>query len=191
MIKTYTSKSNAKRAAKTAGYGPDQIVLNGVEKGGHMKWTWEPKLEVNVNNELILMSTTEATEKKTKKAKAVNFMSELKVGKEAVEPKAKPKMEDPDAYHQHIDQHSDLNGHLRKSMDRGAVADAWALFDFMYKAKGKNLRRSHAIEEAENQGIAYYTARTQYQKWYTARGLSRNAQAKADKEWEAATAVIA
>ena len=46
----------------------------------------------------------------------------------------------------------------------GAVGVAWDIF-----SANLDLRRKDAIQKAVDAGVAFYTARTQYQKWFTAR----------------------
>ena len=49
----------------------------------------------------------------------------------------------------------------RRTIEAGAVSWAWSVFDAMPAGS----KRKAAIAEAVRQGIAFYTARTQYQKW--------------------------
>lgn len=49
----------------------------------------------------------------------------------------------------------------RRTTDGGAVSWAWSVFDGM----PAGTTRKAAISEAVRVGIAFYTARTQYQKW--------------------------
>lgn len=53
-----------------------------------------------------------------------------------------------------IKRHSDM---------KGATRMVWAIADSMPGAS-----RKEVLAECDKQGIAYYTARTQYQKWFTA-----------------------
>lgn len=53
---------------------------------------------------------------------------------------------------------------LRRSRFTGAVNAAHALFD-----ANPDLKRKDAVALAVENGIAFYTARTQYQAWYTNR----------------------
>jgi hypothetical protein len=60
---------------------------------------------------------------------------------------------------------------LRKSLVKKPVYVTWDIFDALRAdadSKGEKLRRKDAIAHAVNQGIAFYTARTQYQSWKTA-----------------------
>lgn len=49
----------------------------------------------------------------------------------------------------------------RRTTEAGAVSWAWSVFDAM----PQGTTRKAAIAEAVRRGIAFYTARTQYQKW--------------------------
>lgn len=60
---------------------------------------------------------------------------------------------------------------LRKSSVKHPVQATWDMFDNLRQAaldKGETLRRKDAIAHAVSAGIAFYTARTQYQSWKTA-----------------------
>lgn len=58
--------------------------------------------------------------------------------------------------------------YVNKSTVDGAVAKCHELF-----SANPDLRRKDAIQLAVNAGIAFYTARTQYQKWFKAQKVSR------------------
>lgn len=57
-----------------------------------------------------------------------------------------------------------------KSTVDSPVSKVWSLADVMVAAakEGERAKRSEVVAEAQNQGIAYYTARTQYQAWFSA-----------------------
>jgi len=55
---------------------------------------------------------------------------------------------------------------LRRSVGKGSVAKAHALFD----ALPLGTSRKDAIAAAVATGVAYFTARTQYQAWHKSRG---------------------
>lgn len=60
---------------------------------------------------------------------------------------------------------------VRKSVVTNPVLAAWDLFDNLLaesKANKTPLRRKDAIAKAVDRGIAFYTARTQYQSWKVA-----------------------
>lgn len=52
-----------------------------------------------------------------------------------------------------------------KSSVEGAVVVSWDIF-----AADPTMRRKDAIQKAVDAGVAFYTARTQYQKWFKAGG---------------------
>ena len=54
---------------------------------------------------------------------------------------------------------------LPRSTVQGPVAHAWALYAQLYAQHGVSLTRKVATQAAIAQGVAYYTARTQYQLW--------------------------
>jgi len=63
---------------------------------------------------------------------------------------------------------------LRKSLVKTPVFASWDMFDSLRKAAeeaGTPLRRKDAVAYAVAAGIAFYTARTQYQSWKTANGF--------------------
>ena len=57
-----------------------------------------------------------------------------------------------------------------KSKVDSPVAKVWSLSDVMVAGakEGERAKRSEVVAEAQKQGIAYYTARTQYQAWFSA-----------------------
>jgi len=61
-----------------------------------------------------------------------------------------------------------------KSLNETPVAAVWDIADLMIaqpRAKGiAPARRKDVIEAAQNMGVAFYTARTQYQTWFTVSG---------------------
>lgn len=95
--KTYSSKANANRAAKTAGH----LNFEAVKVGD--RWAF--------------------------RVKAVNT----------------------------------LQANRGSSTVDGPVARVWEIAE-----NNRNARRKDVVQMAVNAGVAYYTARTQYQAWYTA-----------------------
>lgn len=63
--------------------------------------------------------------------------------------------------------------YLNKSTVDGAVVVCWDIY-----AANPDIRRKDAIQMAVDKGVAFYTARTQYQKWFTAMKSSRKGGAK-------------
>lgn len=66
------------------------------------------------------------------------------------------------------------SAYIREVSDHGGVcAEVWGICDTMQadaEAKGEKLSRKAVIEACRANGIAFGTARTQYQKWKTKRG---------------------
>ncbi len=52
----------------------------------------------------------------------------------------------------------------RKSLDKGAVKHCWEFFN-----AHPDLKRKEAVAAMVDKGVAFYTARTQYQRWFAAR----------------------
>ena len=64
-----------------------------------------------------------------------------------------------------------LDGKRRASEIESPVAAVWEIAERMYRdaqASDTKLRRKEVIAACEKAGIAFYTARTQYQRWYSA-----------------------
>lgn len=57
---------------------------------------------------------------------------------------------------------------LHKSAKKNPVSFCWEKFSALKAKLGKDLRRVDAITACCNAGVAYYTARTQYQLWHAA-----------------------
>lgn len=135
-MKTYSSKSNARRAAlKQFGEGNFDLTGSGKE------WSFK---------ELVHDAPAPKPAKKTKAPKP------------AKAPKVEAATED-----------SEIGAipRLHKSSVQHPVQYVWDLFDKLRERatkKGETLRRKDAIAIAEGKGVAFYTARTQYQSWKTA-----------------------
>lgn len=68
-----------------------------------------------------------------------------------------------------------------KSKQKSPVKLCWEIFDEVKKKLGDTMTRKLAIDTAERRGIAFYTARTQYQEWKKAGdndSRTRDAQVK-------------
>lgn len=61
--------------------------------------------------------------------------------------------------------------YVNKSTVDGAVVVCWDIY-----AANPDARRKDAIQAAVDAGVAFYTARTQYQKWFTAMKSSRGSK---------------
>lgn len=165
--KTYTSASNAKRAAKAAGIKPEDIVITPVEISG----SHGPEVQFAFSSKAAAKPTKAAKKADpTTKGEEANITDSAaaaahkaptkKAAKVAKVEVAKPATEDTVAIEI-----------LRKSTKKNPVQVSWDMFDNLRaKAieKGNTLRRKDAIAYAVKHGIAFYTARTQYQSWKTA-----------------------
>lgn len=76
----------------------------------------------------------------------------------------------PDADEDEEDEVPEQQGHKRSSDFEGAVAYVWQRVDAIFtaaKAKGKDKpRRRDVTNQLIVEGVAYHTARTQYQAWH-------------------------
>lgn len=141
--KTYSSSSNAKRAAKAAGIAPENIVIR-TDKSGAFYFE------------------SLAASKPSKKAGADKPVKPAPAKKTAAvkpEPVVKKTEE------------KEVAPIVRKSSLKNPVQESWEIFDKLRAAAdkaGEKLRRKDAIAVAVKSGIAFYTARTQYQSWKTA-----------------------
>lgn len=149
-IKFYSSKSNARRAAKAAGLNPDELEYFTNGEGG---WAWhveEPEFAPDASqvladeiggedpaDEEINESIADQQKAADAKANQAEFVGEdgeaEKVGKIEV---------------------------THESTIKRPCKQVWHIADSMPGAK-----RKEVIAACVAQGIAYYTARTQYQQW--------------------------
>lgn len=134
MTNIYTSKSNARRAArKNTGGDEGSFEVYQVEGG----WTYR---EIDADT---------------------------------------PDMEAPEEQNER-EVNTDENGHLRKSLIERPTTMVWIIAEEM-KEKNPNVRRKDVINECIERGIAYYTARTQYQRWHEATKAAEQ-MAQVDKQ---------
>ena len=141
-MKLYTAKSSAHRAAKQAGFEKDQYEI--VEVDG--QFGFQP---IEVAEEPV-QETTEvdiaAMEKQADEQLAEQLNEEAA---QAIEAPAKGKAK-PEVKH--------------KSDIERPTKTVWHIADEMSTANPQ-VRRKDVIAECVNRGIAFYTARTQYQQW--------------------------
>lgn len=138
-MKTYSTKSNARRAAKNAGIQEDQIVL--FEKDG--RWTFE---EAPTPEEMEILLPSDEEEE------------ELPAGEETME-----RLHDGSATGEEV-----TKPIRRKSIVDWPTQLVWEVADQMFNdaaKEGRKLRRKDVITKCVELGIAFYTARTQYQLW--------------------------
>jgi hypothetical protein len=157
----YTVKSSAHRAAKQAGLTKDQYEI--VEIDG--KFGYRVKTEEELVEELRMAEEVEEPVEEFIEAEMeqqADEQADERLNEEAAQAieapakgKAKPEVK-------------------RKSDIPRPSKTVWHIADEMVAAN-PNVRRKEVIEECVRRGIAYYTARTQYQQWLTA---VRNSTAK-------------
>lgn len=58
-----------------------------------------------------------------------------------------------------------MNNPPNKSRVKSPVKYCWEIFDKLKARLGPNLTRKYAIATAVDKGVAFYTARTQWQEW--------------------------
>jgi hypothetical protein len=141
-MKTYTVKSSAHRAAKQAGFEKDQYEI--VEVDG--KFGFQP---IEVAEEPVQEATEAdiaAMEKQADEQLAAQLNEEAA---QAIEAPAKGKAK-PEVKH-------------KSDIERPTKA-VWHIADEM-SAANPQVRRKDVIAECVRRGIAFYTARTQYQQW--------------------------
>lgn len=147
-MKLYTVKSSAHRAAKQAGFEKDQYEI--VEVDG--QFGFQP---IEVAEELVQEAPAEveateadiaAMEKQADEQLAEQLNEEAA---QAIEAPAKGKAK-PEVKH--------------KSDIERPTKTVWHIADEM-SAANPQVRRKDVIAECVRRGIAFYTARTQYQQW--------------------------
>lgn len=142
-MKLYSVKSSAHRAAKQAGFEKDQYVI--VEVDG--KFGFQP-IEVVEEPVREAPAEVEATEADEQLAAQLN-----EEAAQAVEAPAKGKA---------------MPEIKRKSDIARPTKAVWHIADEMFAANPQ-VRRKDVIAECVRRGIAFYTARTQYQLWLAAK----------------------
>lgn len=141
-MKTYTAKSSAHRAAKQAGLTKDQYEIIEIDgQFGYRLLEEDPSVMEPVQEE----PAAEVTEQ----LEAVQQPA-VEPATEEVKP-AKAKLE--------VKHRSEIPRPTKT---------VWHIADQMH-AENPNVRRKDVIAECVRRGIAYYTARTQYQQWLAAR----------------------
>lgn len=151
-MRLYASKSSAIRAAKKAGLSTGEYEI--IKKAGKFGFRAIKADEVEeqvaeeaapekVDETSVEPTKEEATSKKKKQStkKEATSKEEQSTKKEVVR--------------------------LRKSIIESPSKRVWEIAEQM-KAANPNVRRKDVIAACVEQGIAYYTARTQYQLWFKA-----------------------
>ncbi|MBI5070373.1 MAG: hypothetical protein HZB56_19225 [Deltaproteobacteria bacterium] len=144
-MKTYELRSSAIRAARNAGLADDAFdVIKVWQKGGKSSWRYVAKGESPV-----------ATEESSGPADEQGSTPEAQAPALAEPPAAievPPVVTEPTA------------DRVRESTIEKPTKAVWAIADEM-KAANTAVTRKEIVNECVRRGVAFYTARTQYQLW--------------------------
>lgn len=147
-MKLYTVKSSAHRAAKQAGFEKDQYEI--VEVNGQFGFQPIEVAEEPVQEATAEVEATEADIAAMEKQADEQLAEQLnEEAAQAIEATAKGKAK-PEVKH--------------KSDIERPTKTVWHIADEMVAANPQ-VRRKDVIAECVRRGIAFYTARTQYQQW--------------------------
>lgn len=147
-MKLYTVKSSAHRAAKQAGFEKDQYEI--VEVDGQFGFQPIEVAEEPVQEAPAEVEATEADIAAMEKQADEQLAEQLnEEAAQAIEAPAKGKAK-PEVKH--------------KSDIERPTKTVWHIADEMFAANPQ-VRRKDVIAECVRRGIAFYTARTQYQQW--------------------------
>lgn len=147
-MKLYTVKSSAHRAAKQAGLTKDQYEI--VEVDGRFGYQLIEVTEELVQEAPAEVEATEADIAAMEKQADEQLAAQLnEEAAQAIEAPAKGKAK-PEVKH--------------KSDIERPTKTVWHIADEM-SAANPQVRRKDVIAECVRRGIAFYTARTQYQQW--------------------------
>lgn len=150
-MKTYTVKSSAHRAAKQAGLTKDQYEIVEVDgQFGYRVKTEEELVEELRMAEEVEEPVEESIEAEMEQQADEQWAEQLnEEAAQAIEAQAKGKAK-PEVKH-------------KSGIERPTKA-VWHIADEM-SAADPQVRRKDVIAECVRRGIAFYTARTQYQQW--------------------------
>lgn len=185
-IKTYSSKSNAKRAAKAAGIQADDVVVTPVEVNGshgvEVQYTFHSAAAARAANEAAAKEAKKQAKKAAKAAPAADKPELPTVEEFRKDFEAKTQEQHLEDAHNTFESVAGELGYsakddvfvpvTRKSQVKNPVEVVWNVLDGLKAAAdkaGQPMSRKLAIATLVNDyGIAFYTARTQYQSWKTA-----------------------
>lgn len=158
MTKTYANRSNARRAAKAAGLDLDTLVFSTVLDGS---WTWaaatpEPT-PAPAKPYRIRQGNPARVAARKAQAAATAAAQAAATTKAPATPKATPAAAGATPPHKQFAVYG-----------RSAVLSPVQFVHEFLNAKGKDLTRKQAIHALSEAGVNYSTARTQYQRWFTA-----------------------
>lgn len=159
-MRLYTSKSSAVRAAKKAGLSTDEYEI--IEEAGKFGFR--------------AIKADEVEEQVVEEEAAPEEVDETPVEPEPAEEEATE--EEATSEEEQLTEEEikslpvlTIDSRLRKSTIESPSKRVWEIADQM-KAENPNVRRKDVIAACVEQGIAYYTARTQYQLWFKANKAS-------------------
>lgn len=154
--KTYELRASAVRAAKKAGLAADQFdVVQVWEDGGKSHWTYQAKAAPVVVTEptpVVITAPLPAP---------VDNIPKLVVEDYTDRPKATKAAESAPTPVAKVTAPAVKTG---KSTVEKPTKAVWAIADEMRKAN-PGATRKEIVNECIRRGIAFYTARTQYQRW--------------------------
>jgi hypothetical protein len=151
-MKTYELRSSAVRAAKNAGLKDEEFeVVKVWQKGGKSSWQFVAKGTEPVATEdvpgVAIKGTGAATVEVTEVPTAVPQVEPTPEPVATVAVETPPKVE-----------------RVRESTIEKPTKAVWTIADEM-KAVNPNVTRKAIVDECIRRGVAFYTARTQYQRW--------------------------
>lgn len=161
-IKFYSTKANAKRAAKANGLNLDELQL--IEENGQYAYV----------NAVSYESAANSTETQ------VTLPTETLPQDEIIDLAAQQKLADKVANNAILENPETVvgtNAILHQSTINRPCKQVFWVADEM-KAANPKVTRSEVINECVKRGIAYYTARTQYQQWFAVQREMAEREAK-------------
>lgn len=155
-MKTYELRASAVRAAKKAGLKEGEYeVVQVWESEGKSHWEWKPKT-APVDTALASAATVPVA--------AVDPTRKLVVEDYADQPKAPPVATAPaPAPASPAPAKPEVVKPSKSTVEKPTKA-VWTIADEMRKANPQATRKE-IVDECIRRGIAFYTARTQYQRW--------------------------
>ncbi|GAO01828.1 hypothetical protein [Anaeromyxobacter sp. PSR-1] len=155
--KTYELRASAVRAAKKAGHKEgDYEVVQVWESAGKSHWEWTPK-EPPATSPLDNAPASAATPPaEAPKLVVQDYADQPKSPPVATTPAATPPASPAPAK-------PEVAKPSKSTVEKPTKA-VWAMADEMRKANPQATRKE-IVDECIRRGIAFYTARTQYQRW--------------------------
>lgn len=176
--KTYSQKASAIRAAKQAGLSEGQFEVVPVRHKGKESWKFVPAGELRAveaaavePSSVVAASgavTVESTSPAEDEIAPRTFVVEDYMDQPAVERTAVPSEPPAEAEAAPIVATTPVAGRPRASTLASPTKAVWAIADEMRAANPAAARKA-IVDECVRRGVAFFTARTQYQKWSKAR----------------------